>query len=175
MPASQPLFDLSKIDLARIAMKREEMERYIPHRGAMFLLDGIVWHDAAMSAGLAVKHVRDDEFWVPGHIPGRPLLPGVLMIECGAQLASYLYYKRSGVDSFAGFTRIEDVEFRGQVVPGDTFYVLCKEVKFSIKRFITEIQGMVNGQVVFQARIHGMAFPGLGEKRQISEPVLRRN
>ncbi len=173
MPASRPLFDLSKIDLKRIAVRREEMERYIPHRGAMFLLDGIVWHNSVMSEGVAVKHVRDDEFWVPGHIPGRPLMPGVLMIECGAQLASYLYYKRSGVNWFAGFTRIEDVEFRGQVVPGDTFYVLCKEVKFNIKRFITEVQGMVNGQVIFQARIHGMAFPGVGELRPVGESLVR--
>jgi hypothetical protein len=44
-------------------------------------LDQIIWHDESMVCMLGVKFVRHDEFWVPGHIPGQPLMPGVLMVE----------------------------------------------------------------------------------------------
>ena len=152
---------------------RAEIERYNPHRGAMALLDAIVWHDAELTRAVAIKQVRDDEFWVSGHIPGRPLMPGVLMVEAGAQLASFLYYKRSGLDTFAGFTRIEDTAFRGQVFPGDTLYILCREVRYSPKRFITDIQGVVADQIMFEGRITGMSFPNLGRiTRQSSVPVV---
>jgi len=165
---TEPIIDLSTIDLGRRVMSRAQIEQYNPHRGLMAMLDGVVWLNEALSEGVAVKEVRADEFWTAGHIPGRPLLPGVLMVEAAAQLASLMYYKRSGVLSFAGFTRIEDVAFRGQVVPGDTLYLLCKEVKYTPKRFVTRIQGVVNGEIVFEGQITGMKFPNLGTVR---EPV----
>lgn len=160
---TEPIIDLSAIDLNATLMSRDDVAQINAHRGAMAMLDAVVWLNPELSQGVAVKHVRSDEFWVPGHIPGRPLMPGVLMIECGAQLASLIYYKRTGIEYFAGFTRIEDVAFRGQVVPGDDFYLLCREVKFSLKRFVTDIQGMVNGQIVFEGQISGMVFPNLGK------------
>jgi 3-hydroxyacyl-[acyl-carrier-protein] dehydratase len=128
----------------------------------MALLDAVVWLNPDLSQGIAVHHVRHDEFWVAGHIPGRPLMPGVLMIEAGAQLASLMFFKRTSIEAFAGFTRIEETVFRGQVVPGDDLFILCREVKFSPKRFITDIQGVVAGQVVFDSRITGLMFPNLG-------------
>lgn len=160
--ATEPIIDLSTIDLAARVMSREEIALINAHRGAMAMLDAVVWLSDDLSRGVAVKHVRDDEFWVPGHIPGRPLMPGVLMVETAAQLASLIYYKRTGIEYFAGFTRIDDVVFRGQVVPGDEFYVLCREVKFSLKRFVTDVQGIVNGQVMFEGCISGMVFPNVG-------------
>lgn len=163
---TEPIIDLSAIDLGRRVMSRAEIERYNPHRGLMAMLDGVVWLNDALSEGVAVKEVRPDEFWTAGHIPGRPLLPGVLMLEAAAQLASLMYYKRSGVLCFAGFTRIEEVAFRGQVVPGDTLYLLCKELKYTPKRFVTRIQGVVNAEVVFEGVITGMIFPNLGNVRE---------
>lgn len=170
MPA-EPIIDLSSIDLSRRVMLRPEIELYNPHRGVMVQLDAVVWLSNDHSQGVAVKEVRSDEFWVEGHIPGRPLLPGVMMLEAGAQLSSLMYYRRSGMTCFAGFTRIEDVAFRGQVVPGDTLYLLCKEVKYSIKRFVTRIQGIVNGAIVFEGTITGMIFPNLGTVREAT-PAL---
>jgi 3-hydroxyacyl-[acyl-carrier-protein] dehydratase len=161
MPA-EPIIDLRSIDLDARIVPREGIALVNAHRGVMALLDAIVWTNDDLSQGIAVKGVREGEFWAEGHIPGRPIMPGVLMVEAGAQLASYLYYRRTGIESFAGFTRIEEVAFRGQVVPGDTLYVLCREVKFSPKRFITDIQGIVNHNIVFEGRITGMVLPNLG-------------
>jgi len=166
--ASEYLFDFSGVDLNARLMDRADIGRLNPHRGAMALLDGVVWIDGPIDEGIAVKHVKSDEFWVPGHIPGYPLLPGVLMVEAGAQLASLMYYKRSGMTWFAGFTRIEDTTFRSQVLPGHDLYILCKCVKYSLKRFVSDIQGVVDGQIVFQGRITGMAFPKVGPNARVA-------
>lgn len=168
--ASDLLIDISRIDLSSRMMDRAAIGALNPHRGTMALLDGVVWIDAPIDEGIAIKHVRDDEFWVPGHIPGHPIFPGVLMVEAGAQLASLMYYKRSQMTWFAGFTRIEDTTFRSLVVPGDDLYILCKCVKYSLKRFVSDVQGVVDGQIVFQGRITGMAFPKVGaEARMVNE------
>ena len=89
---------------------------------------------------------------------GRPLFPGVLQIEAGAQLSSFVLAERFGDAPFVGFTRVTDCSFRGQVVPGDEMILFTKEVKVNRRRFITDIQGIVNDKIVFEARITGMAF-----------------
>ena len=90
-------------------------------------------------------------------------MPGVLLVEAGAQLAAWLYYQVTPRRWFAGFTRIEDTSFHIQVVPGDTLILLCECRKRSEKRFICDIQGLVDGQVAFKSLITGMAFPKVGE------------
>jgi len=161
MPA-EPILDLKSIDLTAVAADRSGVAARIPHRGDMLQIDRIIWHDASFDHGVAVKHVRSDEFWVPGHIPGNPLMPGVLMLEAGAQLASWLYYSRCDEDWFAGFTRIDDAKFRGRVVPGDDLHLLCKCLKYTPKRIVCVNQGGVNGQIVCESTITGMAFPKMG-------------
>lgn len=151
-----PLFDLSGIDLSARRADRKQIERWVPHRGQMALLDYIVWHSDDFRKGVALKHVRDDEFWVPGHFPAKAMLPGVLMIESGAQLATFLYNARFPEPRIAAFVRLEEATFRIPVVPGDDLYLLCQEVKFTPRRFSSDIQGMVDGKVVFDARITGM-------------------
>lgn len=162
MPTEQ-LFDISGIDLAATVADQERIAEVLPHRGDMFHLARIVWHDSTFDHGVAIKEVREDEFWVPGHIPGNPLLPGVLMIESVAQLASWLYYQRVVARWFAGFTRIENTTFRGQVVPGDDLILLCKCLKFNSKRFVCDTQGLVGDTIVFDSKVTGMAFPKLPE------------
>jgi 3-hydroxyacyl-[acyl-carrier-protein] dehydratase len=157
--ASQILFDLSEIDLDQVAVSPEEVGRINPQCGAIRQLDHVIWTDDPSGCALGVKHVTDDEFWVPLHIPGRPLMPGVLMIEAGAQLSSIQYYIRSGgAVKFIGFTRCDDTVFRGQVIPGDTLYLLGREVSFRGRRFVNRVQGIVNDALVFESKITGMAM-----------------
>ena len=112
------LFDLSAIDLNHVQHGVADVERVNPHRGQMRLLDGIIHTPPEKDRAVAFKDVRDDEFWVAGHIPGRPLMPGVLMIEAGAQLASFVYLSRMPEVKFLGFSGVDDVKFRGQVGAG---------------------------------------------------------
>lgn len=153
-----PLFDISAVDFTRFVHTRKEMEHWNPHRGLMALLDGVVWYSKDFKQGVAIKRVTRDEFWVPGHFPDRPMMPGVIMIETAAQLGSFLFNARFPKPKIAAFVRLEDCTFRATVEPGDDFIVLAQEVKFSPKRFVSDVQGLVGGRTAFEARITGMAI-----------------
>lgn len=152
------LLDLDHVDFSRVMVDRDEIARWNPHRGPIVQVDGIFWHDPKFRACVGYKDVRDDEFWVAGHFPGNPVMPGVLIIESGAQLTSYLFYNRRGEPCVAGFTRIEDTVFRGKVRPGDRLIMLSKEVKYRPRIFISALQGLVDGRIVFESKITGMVI-----------------
>lgn len=152
------LFDISEFDLDTAVADVEAIEKVNPHRGDMRHLDRIVWCNDERTRAVGLKFVRDDEFWVPGHIPGRPIFPGVLQIESAAQLSSFVHRTRYPSDSFLGFTRVTDCSFRGKVVPGDTLVVLTREVKANKRRFVSDVQAIVGDKVVFEARLTGMKF-----------------
>jgi 3-hydroxyacyl-[acyl-carrier-protein] dehydratase len=155
----QPAFiDLDAIDLDGVAVSADEVGRLNPQCGHMRQLDHVIWLAEDCSEAVGVKHVRDDEFWVSGHIPGRPLLPGVLMIEAAAQLSSIIYRKKFAETRFLGFTRCDGVAFRGQVRPGDTLYLLARERSFRARRFESEAQAIVSGSLVFEGLITGMVM-----------------
>ncbi len=168
---SNLLIDLEQLDLSTPRVGREAIARVNPHRGAIVQLDEILWHSEDFTAAVGVKHVRDDEFWVDGHVPGNPLMPGVLMLEAAAQLTSYLYYNRNPTDCFAGFTRIEDTAFRGAVRPGDDLHLLSKVIKYNPKRFVSAVQGLVDGGLVFEGKITGMLFPNMGKVTRVQEQI----
>ncbi len=120
--------------------------------------DRIIWASDNLRQCIGAKDVRADEFWCVHHIPGRPLFPGVLMIESAAQCASWLFRTRFPALGFLGFLRCDETSFRGQVVPGDTFVILVDEIEASPRRFISKTQGLVRGKLVFESKITGMAI-----------------
>lgn len=156
--ASSLLFDLEGIDLNAVAADADRVGEVNPQCGPMRQLDHVVWYNETITRGVGVKRIGEGEFWVPYHIPGRPLMPGVMMIEACAQLGSFLYRIKTPDLPFAGFTRCNDTVFRGQVVPGDTLILLCDEVSCSRRRFVSKFQCVVDGRMVMETTITGMSF-----------------
>jgi len=152
----KPLVDLSSVDLSRVLAGPDQIRRHNPQRHEMEQLDGILHLD--LEGGLAVgfKDVRADEFWVRGHVPGRPLLPGVLMCEAAAQLCSYFYREALKLEGFLGFGGMEGVKFRGTVLPGDRLTLVAKKVELRPRRATFNCQGFVKGRMVYEGTIIGM-------------------
>jgi len=150
------LVDLEKVDLSRVVMTIDEVRQHNPHRYEMEHLGGVIHLDLAAGEIVAFKDVRADEFWVRGHIPGRPLLPGVLMIEAAAQMCSLHYHLAAKDARFLGFGGVDGVKFRGQVVPGDRLILLGKAVEIRSRRAVFDTQGVVAGRLVYEGRITGM-------------------
>ena len=156
--AGRFLFDIAGIDTKAVAVSADEVGRLNPQCGDMRQLDYVAWLGPECSEAVGVKMVKPTEFWVPCHVPGRPLMPGVLMIEAAAQLCSIQYKKRTGNLAFLGFIRCDSIVFRGQVVPGDRLLLLGKEVSFGARRFISTVQAVVDDRLVFEGQITGMVL-----------------
>lgn len=152
------LIDLNRIDLNRVIMGQDEIRRANPHRYEMEQLDGILLFEPKQKIVVGYKDARPDEFWVRGHIPGRPLMPGVLMLESAAQLVSF-YCKKTVEQNnakFMGLGGINNAKFRSTVVPGDRLIVICKATEMRPRRVIFNTQGVVNNRLAFEAMIIGI-------------------
>ena len=157
------LFDLSQIDLnAPPVFDKEAVCRANPQRFEMQQLDGILWYDEEKSQILGYKDVTDKEFWVRGHIPGRPLMPGVIMIEAAAQLCSFFVKQICKEGGFIGFAGIEEAKFRSTVEPGQRLYLLGQVTKYKPRKRGThvtmKVQGVVGDAMVFEATVSGMGL-----------------
>ena len=154
--AIEPVLDISTVDLAKVAISAEEVGKMNPQAGDMRQLNQVAFVRDDNQLAVGIKEVKDDEFWVTGHIPGRPIYPGVLMIEAAAQISSILYHLNAEGNHFMGFTRCDNCSFRGQVLPNDTLAIVSIIRKFQRRRFVCDAQGYVDGQFMFEAKITGM-------------------
>ena len=151
----QFITDLSQIDLNHVLFGPEAIREMNPQRGDMEHLNAVIWADQAQGMIVGKKDVRENEFWVPGHIPGRPLLPGVIMIEAAAQLACFYtkYYLK--MPGFIGFGGTGETKFRAEVKPGMTLYLIAKHTWTRHRRIGSIVQGVVNGSLAFETEIIG--------------------
>lgn len=152
------IVDPATLDLAHVEDDIEGIRKFNRQRYEMELLSAVVRYNAEEQYVVAYKNTSEQDFWVRGHIPGRPLMPGVLICECAAQTCSYYYGRSTGNDRFLGFAGMDNIKFRGQIVPGDRLVMVAKvrEMKSRISAF--DCQGFVNGRMVFEGTIHGVAL-----------------
>ncbi|MBN2019193.1 MAG: beta-hydroxyacyl-ACP dehydratase [Sedimentisphaerales bacterium] len=154
------LFDLSRIDLsAKPVFDKDAIGKVNPQQYEMQQLDGVLWYDKENMLVLGYKDVTDKEFWIRGHIPGRPLMPGVIMVESAAQLLSFFVKQIIGLQGFIGFAGIDSAKFRSTVEPGQRLLLLGKITKYRPgRKYDAYIQGLVGDKMVFETEVSGMGI-----------------
>jgi 3-hydroxyacyl-[acyl-carrier-protein] dehydratase len=156
---SKPIIEFC--DLPRdVVVDIEGIRKLNPQRFEMEQLTAITLVDTQKQQIVGYKQTTAEEFWVPGHMPGFPLMPGVLMIEGAAQLGAYYctYVDAFPGTDFVALGGVDDVRFRGSVRPGDRIWFVGQVTRHSSRMAAFEFQGMVDGKIIFEVKILGMGL-----------------
>lgn len=156
------LLDPSEIDFNHVVADLDEIRRCNPQRFEMEQLTAIVFDDFKRMICAGYKDITENEFWVRGHMPGMPLMPGVLICEAAAQMCSYYAHKHDllGESKVVGFGGMEEVRFRDPVRVGDRMVVVCKMLKVRPGILIVcQFQAFVGETMVADGKIKGISLP----------------
>ncbi len=162
MAQKELLFDITQIDFDQVVADIEEIRRFNPQRYELEQLTAIVYENTDEDVCVGYKDLRHDEFWVRGHMPGMPLMPGVMMLEAAAQISAYFAQKFDYLGAeMIGFGGLEDVRFRDPVIPGDRLVLISRLIKSRRGRMIIcQFQGIVGESIVVEGVLKGIPLPG---------------
>lgn len=139
----------------KTVLSAEEIHKLLPHRYPFALVDRIIDYVPGKRA-VGIKNVTFNEPHFQGHFPGRPIMPGVLIVEAMAQVGGIVLTQmnedvQGGLFMFAG---IDKVRFRRPVVPGDQL-IMTVELLWVKKRRFGKMQGRaeVDGQLVSEGEL----------------------
>ncbi|NEO84698.1 MAG: 3-hydroxyacyl-ACP dehydratase FabZ [Spirulina sp. SIO3F2] len=133
----------------------EEIQALLPHRYPFALVDRIIEYVPSERA-VGIKNVTFNEPFFQGHFPGRPIMPGVLMVEAMAQVGGIILKQIPGQeDNLFVFAGIDKVRFRRPVVPGDRLVMTVELLKFRPRSGFGKMQGRaeVDGQLVVEGEM----------------------
>jgi 3-hydroxyacyl-[acyl-carrier-protein] dehydratase len=153
------ILDFSAYDLNHVVADVEEIRRYNPQRFEMEQLTAICYEDPEHNTCVGYKDLGAGEFWARGHMPGLPLMPGVIMCEAAAQLASYYSHRYNLMEGVIGFGGLQDVRFRGVVRPGDRFVIVSRLLKLRRSIMTCEFQCFVGQNLVCEGVLKGVSLP----------------
>ncbi|MBX3420202.1 MAG: beta-hydroxyacyl-ACP dehydratase [Pirellulaceae bacterium] len=155
------ILDPTTLDLNNVIADAAEIRKHNRQRFEMEQLTAIVFEDLERHICAGYKDVKSDEFWVRGHMPDMPLMPGVLLLEAAAQMCSYFSHKYDLLGcEIVGFGGLEEVRFRDSVFPGDKLIVVCQMSKLRRGRIvITKFEGFVGETLVVEGILKGVPIP----------------
>jgi 3-hydroxyacyl-[acyl-carrier-protein] dehydratase len=158
MSADVVEIDVTRLDLSRPIAGIEEIRAVNPHRFEMEMVTAIILVDPVQKIIVGYKDLTENDFWVRGHMPGYPLMPGVLMCEAAAQLCCYYTVTQRVCDPGAlmGLGGIEDARFIRRVRPGDRLVMVGYGLK--VHRRFTKFRtvGYVGAEKIFETTVIGV-------------------
>jgi 3-hydroxyacyl-[acyl-carrier-protein] dehydratase len=114
------------VALLETPLGRAEIERILPHREPFLLIDEVLELEPGRRV-VARSEVRADDPWFAGHFPGRPVMPGVLIVEAMAQTGAVaVLAEEENRGKIAFFAGIDECRFKRVVEPGDTLVLTCE-------------------------------------------------
>lgn len=139
--------------------KVAEVERVLgllPHRYPFLLVDRVLELDKGRV--VTIKNVTFNEPFFQGHFPGRPVMPGVLLVEAMAQSAAFIVLSQMGPDPKTLFmlSGLDKVRFRRQVLPGDQIKIEVKTIKFHRPLWRMSAEARVDGELAAEAELSAM-------------------
>ena len=156
------LFDLSNVDPDHVVADIEQIRAHNPQRLEFEQLSHICHLKLEEGEIVGVLDIPEDPWWGKGHVPQRPLMPGVLMLESAAQLCSWYVHQVYDASRYGGrifgFGGIDDVKFRSVVFPPDRLIIVGKRAEIRPRRAVFDTQGFHADmdRMIFQARITGL-------------------
>ena len=131
-----------------------EIEALIPHRWPFLLVDRIIEYDPDAQRIVGLKAVTATEWFLAGHFPGLPIMPGVLQVEALAQTMAVYVAKQPGFGDRIGlFAGIDETRFKRVVVPGDTLRLEVTMEKLGSRFGRGRGIATVDGEVACQATL----------------------
>lgn len=161
MSAKDLILDPAELSFADPIADLEAIRKLIPQRDAIEQLTAIIYENLQTHTVAGYKEVRSDEFWVAGHMPGMPLMPGVLMCEAAAQVCSFFVQRNDLLGcEVVGFGGLDEVRFRGAVTPGDRLVIAAQMIQVRRGRMIrARFQCFVGDTVVCEGQLLGVPLP----------------
>ena len=129
-------------------MNKDEIKNILPHRDNMLLLDEVVKEDD-MAHGY--YKIPEDAFFLKGHFPGAPVVPGVILCEILAQSTCVLLADQMTQGKMPMYTGLNNVRFKSPVYPGDVFETKCKITRSKFPFFFAEGTGYVGDRLCVKA------------------------
>ena len=159
--AKSLLYDISRIDFNHVVADIHEIRKVNPQRYEMEQLTAVVYESLEEQVCIGYKDVTTEEFWVRGHMPKMPLMPGVVMLEAAAQISAYFAQKYDCLGAkVIGFGGLEEVRFRDPVIPGDRLILISKLLRSRRGRMIVcQFQGVVGERIVVDGILKGIPIP----------------
>jgi 3-hydroxyacyl-[acyl-carrier-protein] dehydratase len=167
MLAEAPIVDLAALDFSNPIAGIEEIRAVNPHRYEFEMVTAIVHIDPVNHVIVGYKDLTPNEFWVRGHMPGIPLMPGVLMCEAAAQLCGYYYVSQKIGDPgvLLGLGGIDETRFVRTVRPGERLVMVGTGVKIHRRMTKFRVVGTVAGEKAFETVVSGVPIGKLRELR----------